>query len=343
MSNSYTKFDSLVYKQVQRTLYQVDIFVPTNSEEIIRTASRPALVFYHGGGAISGSRAENGWFPRWLLDLCIQKDIIFISADYSLLSPQTGFDIIQDVKDLFAWIANDLNSKLEDLGSKASIDSTKLAVMGASGGGIPAYYTGLYATPRPRAVIGVYAMGGDTLNDLWTVPKTEPWVTWQNILIPMIDPKSAKPVVDLASPGSDTPPTTETDIETHPRNMLSFWTQQEAIYPDLLTGVKGLGVAIGKHPHEERASKVEDKYRGLFPPLVVDKSFPPTLLLHGIDDKVIPIQESHNFASALTRAGVAHELVEIPGADHGFDFVGSAENFMEWLDKTGPFLDRYLV
>ncbi len=45
---------------------------------------------------------------------------------------------------------------------------------------------------------------------------------------------------------------------------------------------------------------------------------PPFRLLHGSEDKGVPLARSREFAAALKQAGVEHELIEVEGAKHSF-------------------------
>lgn len=46
---------------------------------------------------------------------------------------------------------------------------------------------------------------------------------------------------------------------------------------------------------------------------------PPTLLVHGDADLMVPLQQSQVLAAKLAEHGVDHELVVIPGGDHGWN------------------------
>ncbi len=50
-----------------------------------------------------------------------------------------------------------------------------------------------------------------------------------------------------------------------------------------------------------------------------DRPFPPTLLIHGNADTVVPCDESFNMYHALKKAGAAVELHMFDGAPHAFD------------------------
>jgi acetyl esterase/lipase len=62
------------------------------------------------------------------------------------------------------------------------------------------------------------------------------------------------------------------------------------------------------------------RYRLLSPISRVDPADPPTFLAHGGDDEIVPPGESELLAGRLREAGVPHRLVELPWANHTFDF-----------------------
>jgi len=74
----------------------------------------------------------------------------------------------------------------------------------------------------------------------------------------------------------------------------------------------------------------------------LDAKDPPTLLVHGEADKVVPVSQSREFARALKSKGVASELVVIPGADHSFTGTSLEETrkaSLLALNKTFEFID----
>lgn len=98
----------------------------------------------------------------------------FVSAEYTLLAPATGHDILADVKDLFRFLESNVNRHIRTAydadPSRANlafqIDSHSLAVAGSSAGGLCAYLAALHASPKPKAVVSLYGMGGDMLVSL---------------------------------------------------------------------------------------------------------------------------------------------------------------------------------
>jgi acetyl esterase len=66
---------------------------------------------------------------------------------------------------------------------------------------------------------------------------------------------------------------------------------------------------------------VPGRYRHLSPVSHVDPGDPPTFLAHGRADRIVPPGQSELFAERLREAGVPHRLVELPWANHTFDFL----------------------
>lgn len=48
----------------------------------------------------------------------------------------------------------------------------------------------------------------------------------------------------------------------------------------------------------------------------VDKSYPPTVIVHGTADQSVPFAQSETLVARLKAAGIRHELLPIPGAPH---------------------------
>jgi len=74
----------------------------------------------------------------------------------------------------------------------------------------------------------------------------------------------------------------------------------------------------------------------------LDAKDPPTLLIHGELDKVVPVSQSREFARALQAKGIASELIIIPAVDHSF--IGASPEATRKasllaLTKTFEFID----
>ncbi|MDR3692179.1 MAG: alpha/beta hydrolase [Fimbriimonas sp.] len=73
--------------------------------------------------------------------------------------------------------------------------------------------------------------------------------------------------------------------------------------------------ALGFDPKGSRSS-IEAVDRRLSPISLVTSKFPPTLIVHGDDDKVVPLQQAQAMDRALAKAGVEHKLEVIHGGGH---------------------------
>jgi carboxymethylenebutenolidase len=67
-------------------------------------------------------------------------------------------------------------------------------------------------------------------------------------------------------------------------------------------------------------------------------NMPPTLILHGSADRVIPVHYAYDLDALLTRCDRPHEMKIYPGAWHGLDPATRADAWQRSLD----FLRRYL-
>ncbi|MDE2428724.1 MAG: alpha/beta hydrolase [Burkholderiales bacterium] len=77
-------------------------------------------------------------------------------------------------------------------------------------------------------------------------------------------------------------------------------------------------------------------YRAASPVSYAQKKIPPTLLIHGEQDDIVPVHQSTNFAAKLRAAGAPVQLITIPDGDHmGFGSQGKqvTQQFFQFLDQ----------
>ena len=213
---------TLTYKIVDKLRLQIDVYPPVVPHER-KISKGPAVLYFHGGGLTVGDRKS--WFPAWLqclsnilskrllitLSLLLGRlcnaGIAFISADYRLLVPSTGHDILQDIKDLFIFLEHGLNQAIHETLSPLNlpsflIDPQSIAVSGTSAGGLCAYLSAMHSSPKPVALVSMYGMGADFLvssevvhescfdpdlfvliqTDHYLQPKTKPFFRGREIL-----------------------------------------------------------------------------------------------------------------------------------------------------------------
>ena len=86
---------------------------------------------------------------------------------------------------------------------------------------------------------------------------------------------------------------------------------------ELLTGVMFApfrpAFGLPQNPTDEQIAQLA---KDLSPINKVTPKFPPTLLIHGDADPLVPLQQSEIFRDALAKAGVVHELMVVKGGGH---------------------------
>jgi acetyl esterase/lipase len=105
------------------------------------------------------------------------------------------------------------------------------------------------------------------------------------------------------------------------------------------------GLSIGLQNLLNRPKELTPESLGLLraisPLNHVRPGLPPFLLIHGDQDKSVPILQSYDFQAKLRANGVACELITIPGAPHGLvtwdKFLpGYQAQMIAWLRQTMP-------
>ena len=173
---------------------------------------------------------------------------------------------------------------------------------------------------------------------------------------PLVDPANSKKLLypfpeGLPAPTSDAPSAIHpvTGLPAEPRMPLTSLTIQLGIWLDYYTGefnpsLSGtLRDALDTTgvPSLSVRDLVPERHHPLFPTLVVNSSWPPTLMLHGTADTAVPILSSQRMKLLLMNAGVSVELIEIEGKEHLFDTQPNSDvEFAEVYDEVKEFLKR---
>ncbi|MDO8434919.1 MAG: dienelactone hydrolase family protein [Candidatus Binatus sp.] len=83
-----------------------------------------------------------------------------------------------------------------------------------------------------------------------------------------------------------------------------------------------LSLSIAAADPSQVAAVVE--YYGGLPPRLqpMAKTMPPTLILHGDKDTIVPVSQAHELDQLLTQNNRPHEIKIYEGAEHAFNFEG---------------------
>jgi dipeptidyl aminopeptidase/acylaminoacyl peptidase len=67
----------------------------------------------------------------------------------------------------------------------------------------------------------------------------------------------------------------------------------------------------------------------------ITAAHPPTLLIHGDADKLVPLQQSSTYIEQLKSQNVNSKLTIVPGKGHGWPTIFSDLNLVaDWFDAT---------
>ncbi len=134
-----------VYKKTSDRDIRLDVY------QSRRKGVSPGIVWIHGGALIGGQRdAIAAPTMRYQLDAYLNAGFTLVSIDYRL-APETKIpEIVEDVRDAFAWV--------RDHAAELRIRPDRVAAMGQSAGGYLTLMSGTFS-PRPQALVPFYGYG----------------------------------------------------------------------------------------------------------------------------------------------------------------------------------------
>jgi acetyl esterase/lipase len=144
MSSSTIEKQTYTYKTVDGEPLLADVYT---SQPLV---ARPVVIWIHGGCLMYGDRNQLG---EYSLQRYLDAGFSVVSIDYRL-APETPLEaIIEDLKDVYAWVLTE--------GPKLfALDGERVAVVGHSAGGYLTLMTGFCVQPRPKALVSFYGYGG---------------------------------------------------------------------------------------------------------------------------------------------------------------------------------------
>lgn len=111
---------------------------------------------------------------------------------------------------------------------------------------------------------------------------------------------------------------------------------EDGVLKDFRTAVdvRELDSRTHRLEHVTDKDKVKALSRRISPITHVSADAPPTLIVHGDADKLVPIQQAEVMIAKLKKAGVPAELVVKKGAGHGWGSMDKdMETIADWFDK----------
>jgi carboxymethylenebutenolidase len=103
-------------------------------------------------------------------------------------------------------------------------------------------------------------------------------------------------------------------------------------------------LAVGAAGFDRRIRAVVTVYGGM-PSALRDRieSLPPTLILHGDADTVVPVDEAYALAYFLQQRAIAYAMQIYPGGQHGFDAEPTSSYARDAQERTLNFFNARLV
>lgn len=257
--------------------------------------ARPVVLWIHGGTLIFGGRGDLSGLTKMIE----QAGYVLVSIDYRL-APETRLpSIIEDLEDAFAWV----RAKGPEL---FDADTNKIAVMGPSAGGYLTLTSGFRAEPRPTVLVSLWGYG-DLVGAWYSQPSEHR------------RHGRSKISADKAHAQVSGPPIAEARHRDGNGRTFYNYTRQNGLWPIEVSGWD---------PHAE-----PERFYPFMPIMNVTSDYPPTMLIHGTDDSDVPYEQSVMMAAELEAHGVAHELITMPGAEHGQLSASAADRALAWINR----------
>ncbi len=244
------------------------------------TESRPVLVWLHGGALIVGSRTQ---LPKSLVELCTQERWVLVSLDYRLAPEVKLPEIAEDLRDAFRWLHAEGPRLFQ-------ADLRRVVVAGGSAGGFLTMLAGVIAEPRPTALLAYWGYGD--IDNEWARAKSSHHGA----------PVSREEALAAVNLGRVLTNTDDPAVGKARGNYYRHLRQ---------TGGWAFGVT------GVDAAKEPARLRPFCPVRLITRDYPPMLMVHGTEDTDVPYACSADMARELARHGVKHELITVPGGEHG--------------------------
>jgi acetyl esterase/lipase len=302
ISVNQTKSGPPIYKRTHVYKRVNSLSIRADSYRFHDRPNQPVVVWIHGGALMLGHRES---VPRWTIDAARENGWVIASLDYRLAPESKLPDIISDIEDAFRWIRASGPELFQ-------ADPQRVAVAGGSAGGYLTLVTGYRVEPRPVALVSLWGYG-DLIG---------PWYS-----LPSPHHNSKMTAAEAEEQTTGMPVSDDRDRQQAGAGLFYRYCRQHGLWPKTVTGWD---------PHSEAA-----KFTPYMPLKNVTSSYPPTLLIHGDKDTDVPVEQSQLMATDLKKHGIEHQLLTIPGAEHGLAGA-KPEEIQATYRSAADFLRKHL-
>lgn len=250
-----------------------------------------------------------------------------VSLAYRYIPQCSLMESVQDCIDGFTWLRSNLPSVVP------GVDVDKYIVAGDSAGGTLACLMGHHLSPPPKAVVNVYGVVDLLEPHFYKAVPAALDLTGKDDLKKRLDIAIADR--DKANAAYARPARFHLDLPIE--TLRSFWgvedlkiDKDEALFEcDIYDYVTALGQRMrlmlreeeckGQEEFDQRAKDHSATYLLDTKKEKGNKAYPPTYVLHGTGDTLVPVQQGRDFENKLKELGVEVQSQYPEGEPHGFD------------------------
>jgi acetyl esterase/lipase len=293
---SYTRKEDVIYARKFGTALTLDVFQPKKSNGV-------GLIFAVSGGWFSAHEAINILF----VDEFLKRGYTVFAVVHGSQPKFTIPEILEDMHRAVRFIRQHAK--------EYGVDPDRLGMYGGSAGGHLSLMQG---------TAGKHAQSEP--ND---DPKTQ-------------DPKNKDPM--KKKPAGDAINRLSSRVQAvacffPPTDFLNYGSPgEEALGGGILKGFKApfdfQTLEKGSFVLVTDSAKRREIGKAISPIYHVSKDTPPTLIIHGDADKLVPIQQAEIFIARMKEVGATGSLVVRKGAGHGWVTIGKDLSlFADWFDE----------
>ncbi|OZJ01469.1 hypothetical protein BZG36_05772, partial [Bifiguratus adelaidae] len=232
---------------------------------------------------------------------CLTRGYGLATAAYRLLPQVSGHEVIDDIVDAHAFVY----TKANELLPSKPIDTDRIFVAGNSAGGYCATVVGAQASPRPKAVISVFGML-DIQGQWWNTPHPDAIIEgrkrapdYKTRFLDVFESELVVAEVEVNQDPKWQPSNKAEELQQQRAGVLDE-VIRNGNFGSILTHEPGLSAILAK------GEPVPKKHQRVFPFIGVDRDYPPTVIIHGTDDSLVPVSDSEAFAKILKESEVKH-------------------------------------
>ncbi|WVR09786.1 hypothetical protein IAU60_006862 [Kwoniella sp. DSM 27419] len=301
----------------------------------------PFILYLHGGAFCAGKHHTPN---AWVIPALRPKGFHVVSIAYRFAPHASLTDQVQDGVDAYAWC----RESLPEILGKDKVDVDRYTLMGESAGASIITLMPFKLSPAPRAIVDIYgpsdfldpAMNDDT-------PPSAVEIQPLSGEFPEDEVAAAVSNRDLRKAMTLCPFDFDVPVETY-RKLWALpdyeYTKEQRFQYDVKRYIrthKLLFKVISRYEECKTPEEYTERRRNLSPLWLLDDNpnYPPTVILHGEDDKVVGVKHARDLTKKLQKIGIdCIELIE-PGEGHEFDNKYTGPDVPGWDTYITPIVD----